>query len=119
VFGNDYPTPDGTCLRDYIHVSDLADAHVKALQAVEEGGKVHDARHAVPSQRLAHGGDVGDVALHELAVADGVAVARNQVVVHDDLVAAAVQRLAGVAADVAGAAGDQDRPRLSGQWRST
>lgn len=31
VFGTDYPTPDGTCIRDYIHVSDLADAHVKAL----------------------------------------------------------------------------------------
>jgi len=31
VFGNDYPTPDGTCIRDYIHVEDLADAHVKAL----------------------------------------------------------------------------------------
>jgi UDP-glucose-4-epimerase GalE len=38
VFGNDYPTPDGTCLRDYIHVSDLADAHVKALQATAETG---------------------------------------------------------------------------------
>lgn len=32
VFGNDYPTPDGTCIRDYIHVVDLAKAHVKALQ---------------------------------------------------------------------------------------
>ena len=32
VFGTDYPTPDGSCVRDYIHVSDLADAHVKALQ---------------------------------------------------------------------------------------
>jgi UDP-glucose 4-epimerase len=31
VFGNDYPTPDGTCIRDYIHVSDLADAHIRAL----------------------------------------------------------------------------------------
>lgn len=31
VFGNDYPTPDGTCIRDYIHVNDLADAHIKAL----------------------------------------------------------------------------------------
>lgn len=31
VFGNDYPTPDGTCIRDYIHVCDLAEAHVKAL----------------------------------------------------------------------------------------
>jgi len=39
VFGDDYPTPDGTCLRDYIHVSDLADAHVKALEAIVETGK--------------------------------------------------------------------------------
>lgn len=37
VFGQDYPTPDGTCLRDYIHVCDLADAHVCALRAVEGG----------------------------------------------------------------------------------
>jgi UDP-glucose-4-epimerase GalE len=35
VFGADYPTPDGTCIRDYIHVSDLADAHVRALQYLE------------------------------------------------------------------------------------
>ena len=34
VFGDDYPTPDGTCLRDYIHVSDLADAHVRALDVL-------------------------------------------------------------------------------------
>jgi UDP-glucose 4-epimerase len=33
VFGDDYPTPDGTCVRDYIHVLDLADAHVRALDA--------------------------------------------------------------------------------------
>jgi UDP-glucose-4-epimerase GalE len=39
VFGDDYPTPDGTCLRDYIHVSDLADAHVLALQAIVETGR--------------------------------------------------------------------------------
>ena len=39
VFGDDYPTPDGTCLRDYIHVSDLADGHVKALEAIVETGK--------------------------------------------------------------------------------
>jgi UDP-glucose-4-epimerase GalE len=39
VFGDDYPTPDGTCLRDYVHVSDLADAHVKALQALGETGR--------------------------------------------------------------------------------
>jgi UDP-glucose-4-epimerase GalE len=38
IFGEDYPTPDGTCLRDYVHVSDLADAHVRALKYLEEGG---------------------------------------------------------------------------------
>lgn len=37
VFGDDYPTPDGTCLRDYVHVCDLADAHVRALEALESG----------------------------------------------------------------------------------
>jgi UDP-glucose 4-epimerase len=35
IFGSDYPTPDGTCIRDYIHVSDLADAHVAAITALE------------------------------------------------------------------------------------
>ncbi len=38
VYGSDYPTPDGTCIRDYIHVNDLADAHVRALQYLERGG---------------------------------------------------------------------------------
>ena len=38
IFGTDYPTPDGTCIRDYIHVNDLADAHVRALQHLEKGG---------------------------------------------------------------------------------
>jgi UDP-glucose 4-epimerase len=38
IFGDDYPTPDGTCLRDYIHVVDLADAHVRALGRLQEGG---------------------------------------------------------------------------------
>lgn len=36
VFGNDYPTPDGTCIRDYIHVMDLADGHLKALEKLSE-----------------------------------------------------------------------------------
>ncbi|MBL7774349.1 MAG: UDP-glucose 4-epimerase GalE [Saprospiraceae bacterium] len=36
VFGNDYPTPDGSCIRDYIHVMDLAEAHVAALAALEK-----------------------------------------------------------------------------------
>jgi UDP-glucose-4-epimerase GalE len=38
VFGQDYATPDGTCLRDYVHVSDLASAHVQALAHLERGG---------------------------------------------------------------------------------
>ena len=38
VFGDDYPTPDGTCVRDYIHVSDLAAAHLLALQRLRAGG---------------------------------------------------------------------------------
>jgi len=38
IFGNDYPTPDGTCVRDYIHVEDLAEAHVMALDYLAGGG---------------------------------------------------------------------------------
>jgi UDP-glucose 4-epimerase len=37
VFGSDYPTPDGTCIRDYVHVADLANAHLLALDATEPG----------------------------------------------------------------------------------
>ncbi len=39
IFGNDYPTADGTCVRDYIHVLDLAQAHILALQALQAGGE--------------------------------------------------------------------------------
>jgi UDP-glucose-4-epimerase GalE len=38
IFGDDFETPDGTCLRDYIHVTDLADAHLRALDALRAGG---------------------------------------------------------------------------------
>lgn len=41
IFGDDYPTPDGTCIRDYIHVSDLADAHVRALDFVQNNPGFH------------------------------------------------------------------------------
>jgi len=37
IYGDDYPTPDGTCVRDYIHVCDLADAHLRALDRLEPG----------------------------------------------------------------------------------
>ncbi|MEO1190680.1 MAG: UDP-glucose 4-epimerase GalE [Pseudomonadota bacterium] len=39
LFGTDYPTPDGTCVRDYIHVTDLADAHILAYQHLQAGGE--------------------------------------------------------------------------------
>lgn len=68
VFGTDYDTPDGTCIRDYIHVSDLADAHVKALQALEVGvprlaynlgnGHGYSVREVVDSARRITGLDV-------------------------------------------------------------
>jgi UDP-glucose 4-epimerase len=39
IFGTDYPTPDGTCIRDYIHVSDLADAHILGLEYLLQDGE--------------------------------------------------------------------------------
>ncbi|MBC8031519.1 MAG: UDP-glucose 4-epimerase GalE [Pyrinomonadaceae bacterium] len=42
VYGDDYPTPDGTCVRDYIHVIDLARAHLLALNALDEGGRIYN-----------------------------------------------------------------------------
>ncbi len=39
MFGTDYPTRDGTCIRDYVNVEDLADAHIKALEYLEKGGR--------------------------------------------------------------------------------
>ena len=35
IFGSDYPTPDGTCVRDYVHVTDLAEAHIRALKRLD------------------------------------------------------------------------------------
>jgi UDP-glucose 4-epimerase len=42
IFGEDYPTPDGTCIRDYIHVIDLARAHIQALEALSEGSRIYN-----------------------------------------------------------------------------
>jgi len=40
IYGSDYPTPDGTCIRDYIHVHDLADAHLRALAALDQRSRM-------------------------------------------------------------------------------
>jgi UDP-glucose 4-epimerase len=42
IYGEDYPTPDGTCIRDYIHVVDLARAHIQALDALGEGSRIYN-----------------------------------------------------------------------------
>lgn len=64
IYGDDYPTPDGTCIRDYIHVSDLADAHLLALQALEShdrliynlgNGKGFSVREVIESARRVTG----------------------------------------------------------------
>ena len=65
IFGTDYDTPDGTCLRDYIHVSDLADAHVLALKALEGGagttaynlgtGRAYSVREVIETARAVTG----------------------------------------------------------------
>jgi len=56
VFGTDYPTPDGTCVRDYIHIEDLARAHVLALRPFGGRGRLAD-----PELRYGHGYSVREV----------------------------------------------------------
>ena len=68
VFGTDYPTPDGTCLRDYIHVSDLISAHMDALAHLRKGGesgifncgygKGYSVLDVIKAVEKAHGGPV-------------------------------------------------------------
>lgn len=70
VFGNDYPTPDGTCIRDYIHVDDLGDAHLRALDRLEEGkgicvnlgtGKGYSVRQVIDACRKVTGHPIPEV----------------------------------------------------------
>jgi UDP-glucose 4-epimerase len=67
VFGNDYPTPDGTCLRDYVHVADVADAHLAAARALDAGqpGSTYNIGRGVGSSVL----EVIDV-IHEVTGLD-------------------------------------------------
>jgi UDP-glucose 4-epimerase len=66
VFGTDYPTPDGTCIRDYVHVEDLIDAHVQVLGALKPGdmrtynlgiGRGHSVREIIDATRRVTGKD--------------------------------------------------------------
>ncbi|WP_397570484.1 UDP-glucose 4-epimerase GalE [Schlesneria sp. T3-172] len=70
VFGNDYDTPDGTCIRDYIHVNDLADAHLRALEWLEAGkaaafnlgtGRGHSVREIIDVCRAVTGKEIPEV----------------------------------------------------------
>ncbi|WP_373651582.1 UDP-glucose 4-epimerase GalE [Schlesneria sp. DSM 10557] len=70
VFGNDYDTPDGTCIRDYIHVNDLADAHLRALEWLEPGkagafnlgtGHGHSVREIIDVCRAVTGKEIPEV----------------------------------------------------------
>jgi UDP-glucose 4-epimerase len=63
VFGNDYPTPDGTCIRDYIHVNDLAQAHILALDSLTNGGA---------SERFNVGTGTGHTVLETIRAAEEV-----------------------------------------------
>ncbi len=66
IFGDDYPTPDGTCVRDYIHVSDLADAHVRVIAALDTGscrynlgtGTGYSVRQVVTAARRVTGAEI-------------------------------------------------------------
>jgi UDP-glucose 4-epimerase len=42
IYGDDYDTPDGTCVRDYVHILDLAQAHILALRAIENGSRTYN-----------------------------------------------------------------------------
>jgi UDP-glucose 4-epimerase len=70
VFGNDYPTPDGTCIRDYIHIDDLGAAHVLALQHLQPGqglqlnlgtGRGHSVREVIEACRHVTGHPIPEV----------------------------------------------------------
>jgi len=70
IYGTDYPTPDGTCIRDYIHISDLIDAHLLALQALETrdrlvfnlgNGEGYSVRQVIEAARLVTGRTISAV----------------------------------------------------------
>lgn len=72
VFGNDYPTPDGTCIRDYIHVEDLATAHEMALQYLARGGPRNGQGHTPHAQSLNCGTGIGTSVYEVIKIAEEI-----------------------------------------------
>ncbi|MBZ9739298.1 MULTISPECIES: UDP-glucose 4-epimerase GalE [unclassified Mesorhizobium] len=94
VFGTDYPTPDGTCMRDYIHVSDLAAAHRLALQRLRDGGQSlvancgyshgYSVLEVIDSVRRAFGHDF-EVRMGDRRAGDAAAVVANSDLARSEL----------------------------------
>ncbi len=92
IYGDDYPTPDGTCIRDYIHVSDLADAHLLALGALETtdrlifnlgNGQGFSVREVIESARRVTGHPI-PAEIHPRRAGDpAVLVASSEKAIHD------------------------------------
>ena len=92
IYGEDYPTPDGTCIRDYIHVSDLAEAHLLALAALEThdrviynlgNGKGFSVREVIDSARRVTGHPI-PVEIHPRRAGDpAVLVASSDKAIHE------------------------------------
>jgi UDP-glucose 4-epimerase len=70
IFGSDYPTPDGTCIRDYIHVNDLADAHMQALQYLERSSEKNREEKRGESQAINLGTGRGHSVLEVIQAAE-------------------------------------------------
>ena len=73
IYGSDYPTPDGTCIRDYIHVNDLADAHVRALQYLESNLEENSAEDVCGSLAINLGTGQGHSVLEVIQAAESAA----------------------------------------------
>ena len=92
IFGNDYPTPDGTCIRDYIHVVDLADAHILTLEADPEAsgcynvgtGKGTSVREVIDCVRRITGKAVGEISVSRRP-GDPAELVANATKIHQNL----------------------------------
>lgn len=88
VFGTDYPTPDGTCIRDYVHVLDLAEAHILALAFLQDGGASgvfnvgtgigYSVREVIEAAKRVTGADIPVVEADRRAGDPGILVAKTE-----------------------------------------